>query len=98
MAQDQEHDTWQERARGFNRFQPDRGRTKPSEWYVVLYWLGHLCSGSRQTEEGREEYAFTRPDASSTGGGENSRGKGGISWLRRRLFGKSENTGENEET
>lgn len=38
MAEDEK---WRNRAQGYKRFVPDRGRTKLSEWYILLYALLH---------------------------------------------------------
>ena len=37
-----EHEIWEKLGRRFNRFEPDRGNDKPSEWYIVLYCILHL--------------------------------------------------------
>ena len=55
MAKDEK---WQNHAQGYKRFVPDRGRTKLSEWYVLLYALLHLFkrpSGSEDVEKDGEE-------------------------------------------
>ena len=36
-----EDDKWRNGAQGYKRFVPDRGRTKLSEWYILLYALLH---------------------------------------------------------
>lgn len=38
MAQDPEK-KWAEKGEGFTSFQPDRKAVKPSEWYLLLYWI-----------------------------------------------------------
>jgi hypothetical protein len=38
MAQDPEQ-KWAEKGEGFTSFQPDRKAVKPSEWYLLLYWI-----------------------------------------------------------
>ena len=53
MAKDEK---WQNRAQGYERFVPDRGRTKLSEWFVLLYALLHpFMSGSEGVEKNGEE-------------------------------------------
>jgi hypothetical protein len=39
-------DKWQKRAQGFNRFEPDRGETRPSEWFILWYTLLYLFGRS----------------------------------------------------
>jgi hypothetical protein len=41
MNENSESKTWKERGRRFNRFEPDRGTDKPSEWYILLYCIFH---------------------------------------------------------
>jgi len=61
-------DTWQNRAQGFNRFEPDRGRTKPSEWYILLFFLMYLFG--RRLKPGRiEDTGDDGSSASSTSTG-----------------------------
>lgn len=46
---------WQERAKGYNRFEPGRGNNKPSEWYILLYCLLHLFGYEYGEDEGEED-------------------------------------------
>ena len=48
MAKDKK---WQTRAQGYNSFQPDRGRTKLSEWYILLYTLLHPFGRPGKSED-----------------------------------------------
>ena len=55
MAKDEE---WQKQAKGYKSFLSDRGKTKLSEWYILLYALLHLFGRSEkpeQTENDSEE-------------------------------------------
>ena len=40
MFTDLRTDTWVDRAKRFDRFEPDRRSTKPSSWYII--WAGIL--------------------------------------------------------
>ena len=42
---------WRNRAQGYKRFVPDRGRTKLSEWYILLYALLHPFGRSGESED-----------------------------------------------
>ena len=57
MAKDHDQ-TWSERGRAFQSFQPRRDIIKPSEWYIARYWgmeiLRKLRVG-RETPEGSRE-------------------------------------------
>ncbi|EPE25312.1 hypothetical protein GLAREA_01224 [Glarea lozoyensis ATCC 20868] len=44
------NDKWQKRAQGFNRFESDRGETRPSEWYILWYTLLYLFHRSISVE------------------------------------------------
>ncbi|KAL9613084.1 MAG: hypothetical protein Q9167_002341 [Letrouitia subvulpina] len=49
---------WQKCAQSYRNFQPDQGRTKPSEWYILLHALLYpfrRSEGPEETEENGEE-------------------------------------------
>lgn len=39
MTNERDESKWRDLGRRFKRFDPDRGSTKPSDWYILLYWL-----------------------------------------------------------
>lgn len=41
MNEKPENKAWKEVAERFNRFEPDRGSDKPSEWYILLFCIFH---------------------------------------------------------
>ena len=58
-------DIWQRRAKAYNSFQPDRGSTRPSEWYILLYSLRRVFGWSLKPE-------ITRDDGSEVASSKNS--------------------------
>jgi hypothetical protein len=48
-------DIWQRRAKAYNSFQPDRGSTRPSEWYILLYSLRRIFGQSLKPETLRDD-------------------------------------------
>jgi hypothetical protein len=106
MAEDGTHSKWQKRARDYSRFEPDRGRIKPSEWYILVYCLLHPFRRSlerKETENEGERCSSSRPSyrwssymVPSTGAVKTSPGKAQRSWLLGR-FKKSEKSEEKNE-
>ena len=46
-----EDEKWRNRAQGYKRFVPDRGRTKLSEWQILLYALLHPFERPGESED-----------------------------------------------
>ena len=46
-----EVEKWRNRAQGYKLFVPDRGRTKLSEWYILLYALLHPFRRPSESED-----------------------------------------------
>lgn len=88
-------DPWQNRAQGFNQFEPDRGRTKPSEWYILWFFLMCYLLGRR-----------LKPGKGTRSSGSSARGKGPeetvkeTKWKRRMqtLFGRPGGVAEEDKT
>lgn len=88
----EKNDKWKERGHRYNRFEPDRGNSKPSEWYILLYFLLHPFKRSPkfedededEEEENVEGYSVSIPrrQRSSTGTAETSRVQAWKAWLR----------------
>ncbi|KAG8530501.1 uncharacterized protein KY384_005004 [Bacidia gigantensis] len=60
---------WQKRAQSYRSFQPDKGKTKDSEWYILLYALLHPFRRSRGLEDSAqddEEYSSSEDTSIST--------------------------------
>lgn len=49
------NDTWRKRAEGYNRFEPDRGKTRPSEWFIMWYLLLYFFGRSIKVEKAKGE-------------------------------------------
>ncbi|KAK3313005.1 hypothetical protein B0H66DRAFT_569345 [Apodospora peruviana] len=65
-------DKWKNRAQGFNQFEPDRGRIKPSEWYILLFFLlylfgRHLKRGTTEDNTGDDDSSANSISTSSVG-------------------------------
>ena len=77
-----EDEKWRNRAQGYKRFVPDRGRTKLSEWYILLYALLHPFGRpgeSEDIENDGEEVSFGEDwKMVSIDGKKVSQGLGGI--------------------
>lgn len=63
-----EDEKWRNRAQGYKRFVPDRGRTKLSEWFILLHALLHPFGRpgeSEGIEKNGEEDGSTNPSRQS---------------------------------
>ena len=62
-------ETWEQRAKNFERFEPDRQDTKPSEWYILLAaielaYKRTIATVHRQVAKARET---TKPNLQTLG-------------------------------
>lgn len=85
---------WSEFAECYNRFEPDREDTKPSEWYILVYYLLRPFIMYEDSEDEGEEddsvryrrSSFVTPSIDTT---ETSRAESWKAWLGR-LFKRNE--------
>jgi hypothetical protein len=102
IGQMEDDDKWQERARGYNRFEPDRGNNKPSEWYILLYCLLHPFGYQYSGEEGEVDDSVRSGRSSfvitSISTAETSRAEAWKAWLGRLVKRPQENPGKTAET
>lgn len=84
---------WQERAKGFNSFEPGRGSNKPSEWYILLYCLLHLLGYEYSEDEVEDnDSSGDRGPSFVTASANSSETSRAGAWKARlgRLFGRQE--------
>jgi hypothetical protein len=55
MTKNETSESWKARGQGYNRFEPDRGNSKLSKWYILLYWLLNPFQRSIEPEEDEDK-------------------------------------------